>query len=59
MTTKVKITLEEFAGQPVNVTIVGHGQTPQIIACLQDAGESVETYVHQHQDVVVSEVNAN
>lgn len=56
MTTKIKVTMEEYAGWPVMVCTVANGQEPQIVASLLEKGESAEVYVHSNQQVVVTEV---
>lgn len=61
MTTKVKITLEEYTGHPVEVRTVAVGKrqaysTPQF---LHEAGDSVEVYVHQNQDIHIGEIKTN
>jgi hypothetical protein len=58
MTTKVRITLEESTGCPVEIRTVTTGKA-QRYSCpqfLQTAGDYVEVYVHANQDVVVGEI---
>jgi len=61
MTTKVKVTLEEYHGYPVEVRTVSLGKRPQYSApqFLHEVGDSVLVYVHQNQDIHIGEIKTN
>lgn len=60
MTTKVRVTLEEFTGYPVNVGVKDLlSSTRRTVGVLREVGDSVEVCVHQNQDVVVGEIKTN
>lgn len=62
MTTKIKVTLEEFTGYPVEVMVLGytaHGKHVTSAGVLHKVGDSVEVHVHQNQDVIAGEIKTN
>ncbi|HWG89142.1 MAG TPA: hypothetical protein VN679_15260 [Candidatus Acidoferrales bacterium] len=56
MTTKIKVTMEEYAGMPVTVCVKTPDRDLQIVDTLLEKGDSATVYVHQNQDVVVGEI---